>query len=145
MKESKRRILLVDDDLQQLREIRRHLEKLGYEVATASEGIAALRLTKSGSPDLIILNIDFLDFRMAPERRIDGIEVLHTLGKSGEVWCLVLSATSIAAVEVMALAIGANECLAIPLVLEDLTARIAAILRRGESGCGSNRVSFRIA
>jgi DNA-binding response OmpR family regulator len=138
MKDSKSKILLVDDDPQLLREVQAHLETLGYEVATASDGLGGLKVARSMLPDLVVLDINFPDSQTARNRSIDGIDVLRRLRDSGNVPVLMLSSCSIAAVKVMALTIGADDYLAKPFDLQELSARIAAILCR-EAMCLKTR------
>jgi DNA-binding response OmpR family regulator len=140
LKDSKSKILLVDDDSQLLREVKSHLESLGYEVATAEDGVVALKLAKTVSPDLIVLDINFPGSKTARNRSVDGLDVLRRLRDSGSVPVLMLSATNIAAVKVMALTVGADDYLAKPFDLRELSARIAAILRRGGSDLPDDRV-----
>ena len=131
LKDSKSKILLVDDDSQLLREVKSHLESLGYEVATAEDGMVALKLAKTVFPDLIVLDINFQGSKTVRNRSIDGLDVLRRIRDSGNIPVLMLSATNIAAVKVMALTVGADDYLAKPFDLRELSARIAAILRRG--------------
>ena len=141
---SKTRILVVDDDRQLLREVRSHLEKLGYEVATAEDGLSALKLAHSASPDLVVLDINFPDSKGSRSRSVDGVEVLRRLRESGNVPILMLSTTNISAVKVMALSIGADDYVSKPFELQELGARIEAILRRtGQELPGERVLSFR--
>jgi DNA-binding response OmpR family regulator len=134
LKDEKNKVLLVDDDAQLLREVQAHLEALGYEVATASDGLAALKLAKSMFPDLVILDINLPNSKAARYRAIDGIDVLRRLRDVGNVPVLMLSSANIAAVKVMTLTLGADDYLSKPFDLGELSARIAAILRRGGGG-----------
>jgi DNA-binding response OmpR family regulator len=144
LKDSKRKILVVDDDPKLLREVQSHLGALGYEVATAADGLAALKRAKSMLPDLVVLDINLADSKAARNRSIDGIEVLRRLRDSGNVPILMLSATNIAAVKVMTLTIGADDYVAKPFDLQELSARVGAILRRGGTDLPDDKVlSFR--
>jgi len=127
---SKSKILVVDDDAKLLQDVLRHLEKLGYEVASAVDGRSALMVAKSMAPDLVVLDINFPDAQASKDRSIDGIEVLRMLRDSDNVPVLMLSSTNISAVKVMALALGADDYVAKPFDLQELSARIEAILRR---------------
>ena len=129
-KSSKTKILVVDDDLKVLRDVQKHLEKLGYDVETASDGRSALAIAKSMALDLVVLDINFPDVKTNKERSIDGIEVLRMLRDTGNVPILMLSSTNISAVKVMALTIGADDYVPKPFDLQELGARIEAILRR---------------
>ena len=57
--DSKKKILVIDDDPQIVREVQSHLENLGYEVATAQDGLSGLKLARSIFPDLVVLDITF--------------------------------------------------------------------------------------
>ncbi len=130
--DTKTKILLVDDDRKLLREVQSHLEKLGYEVATAEDGRAALKLVQSMSPDLVVLDINFPYSRKETSHPIDGVEVLRRMRESGNIPILMLSTTNSSAVKVMALSIGADDYVSKPFELQELGARIEAILRRTE-------------
>jgi DNA-binding response OmpR family regulator len=124
------KILVVDDNRQLVREIRSHLEKLGYEVTTAKDGISALKLTQSITPDLVVLDLNFPSSKRSSSQAIDGLEVLQRLRDSGcNVPVLVLSATNISAVRRMAISMGAQDYLTKPVELQELSSRIEAILR----------------
>jgi DNA-binding response OmpR family regulator len=130
---SKTKILVVDDDQQLLREVAGHLDKLGYAVETAEDGPAAMALAGTMRPDLVILDISFSDTKTPRKQSIDGIEVLRRLRESGTVPILMLSATSVPSVKVMALHIGADDYLTKPFDRQELGARVEAILRRTRS------------
>ncbi len=141
---AKTKILLVDDDQKILREIRSHLEKLGYEVSSAEDGASALNLANSTLPDLVVLDINFPESSTSRRLTVDGIEVLRRLRESGNVPVLMLSATNIASVKVMALSIGADDYVSKPFDIQELGARIEAILRRaGQESPGERVLSFR--
>jgi two-component system alkaline phosphatase synthesis response regulator PhoP len=141
---TKTKILLVDDDQTVLREIRSHLERLGYEVSSAEDGASALSLANSTLPNLVVLDINFPESKTSKKLTIDGIEVLQRLRESGNVPVLMLSATNIAAVKVMALGIGADDYVSKPFDIQELGARIEAILRRTDHYLPAERVlSFR--
>jgi DNA-binding response OmpR family regulator len=136
----KGKILVVDDDVNLLAEVKSHLEKLGYEVVTAADGRAALGAARSMELDLVVLDINFPDVKANSARSIDGIEVLRQLRDSDTVPVLMLSTTNISAVKVMALAIGADDYVSKPFELPELTARIEAILRRAKHGAPGDKV-----
>ena len=139
-KTSKKRILVVDDDEKLLKKVKSHLEKMGYEVTTATNGHTALALSESNAVDLVVLDINFPDSMAHKKRSIDGIEVLRRLRDSGTVPVLMLSSTNISAVKVMALAIGADDYVPKPFDLQELSARIEAILRRSTSETPNDKV-----
>ena len=143
VKASKRKILVVDDDAKLLREVSSYLEKRGYDVASAADGRTALALARSIDLDLVVLDINFPDVKTKTERSIDGIEVLRILRESGTVPVLMLSSTNISAVKVMALTLGADDFLPKPFDIQELGARIEAILRRSkDEPAGSTVLSF---
>lgn len=128
--EAKCTILVVDDDPHMLDLVRAHLEKSGYAVATAVDGPSGLALAARATPDLIVLDIALDNSPVAANWAIDGIGVLRRLRDSCDVPVVMLSATNISSVKVMALAIGADDYLPKPFDLHELSARIEAILRR---------------
>lgn len=141
---SNSKVLVVDDDRKLLRQVRAYLEKMGYEVATSEDGLSALKLAESMAPDLVVLDINFPDSKTSRSRSVDGVEVLRRLRESGDVPILMLSTTNISAVKVMALSIGADDYMSKPFELQELGARIEAILRRtGHELPGERILSFR--
>src|SRR5207244_5619713 len=95
----------------------------GYTVATAADGESALALARTRLPDLVILDI------MLPG--INGLEVCRRLRAAGdEVAVLMLTARDTVADRVTGLETGADDYLVKPFALEELLARIKALLRR---------------
>lgn len=129
---AKHTVLVVDDDVQLLREVRAHLERLGYDVVTAEDGHSALKLVEETPPSLVVLDINFPDSKKSKRQSIDGVEVLRRLRASGNIPVMMLSSTNITTVKVMALHIGADDYLPKPFELKELSARVEAILRRAE-------------
>jgi len=143
-KDLKNKVLIVDDDPQVRREVKAHLEKMGYLVFTADEGRDALKLAQSISPDLIVLDINFPPTKLGKERSIDGIEVLRWVRDSANIPVLMLSSTNISSVKVMALSLGADDYVPKPFDLQELGARVSAILRRTRNALPEDQVlSFR--
>jgi DNA-binding response OmpR family regulator len=140
----KTKILVIDDDAKLLQEVNAHLQKQGYEVITAEDGGLALKTAQSDAPDLVVLDITFPVSTTSVNRTLDGMEVLQRLRESGRVPVIMLSSTNSSAVKAMALNIGADDYLAKPFDLQELSARIAAILRRAAGDMPEERVlSFR--
>jgi len=127
---AKTKILVVDDDRELLREVTGHLGALGYTVADAADGAAAMELVNSMHPDLLILDITLCESSLSKKQSIDGIEVLRRVREMTEIPVLMLSATAIPSVKVMALHIGADDYITKPYDLSELAARVEAILRR---------------
>lgn len=116
-------ILIVDDESRVTNALRRTLAYEGYTVSTAQDGESALALAHARLPDLIIL-----DLMLAG---IDGIEVCRRLRAAGDdVAVLMLTARDTVADRVAGLEIGADDYLVKPFALEELLARIKALLRR---------------
>jgi two-component system alkaline phosphatase synthesis response regulator PhoP len=135
---------VVDDDADVLRDVKSHLEKLGYEVRTALDGRSALALAKTVLFDLVVLDINFPELSIRKDRAIDGIELLRMLREESNVPVLMLSSTNISSVKVMALSLGADDYVPKPFDLRELEARIEAILRRSGNDVAEDRVfSFR--
>lgn len=123
------RILVVDDEPRVRSALKRALMLDGYEVEVAADGSQALRFLSTDSADAIVLDI------LMPE--VNGIEVCRRLRKSGDrTPVLVLSARDAVADRVAGLDVGADDYLVKPFDLEELLARLRALLRRtsGTSG-----------
>jgi two-component system OmpR family response regulator len=116
------KILIVEDEETLLEALRYNLEKEGYTVVTAVDGIQALDSARSESPDLIILDI------MLPQ--LDGFEVCRILRKNTSVPILMLTAKDEEMDKVIGLELGADDYMVKPFSMRELNARIKAILRR---------------
>jgi two-component system response regulator MprA len=118
-------LLVVDDDENLLRMLRRGLAFAGYKVRMAADGETALRLALEEEPDLIVLDV------MLPEP-LDGLEVARRLRAGGSnVPLLMLTAREQLADKMAGFASGADDYLPKPFAFEELLARVAALLRRG--------------
>jgi two-component system, OmpR family, response regulator MprA len=117
------RILVVDDDRAVRESLRRSLAFNGYQVELASDGLAALDSVAAQRPDAMVLDV------MMP--RLDGLEVCRRLRSSGdELPILVLTARDAVSDRVAGLDAGADDYLPKPFALEELLARLRALLRR---------------
>lgn len=145
MKDSaKYKILVVDDDLELLKEVKTYLEREGYDVATAVDGTSAIAYAQSADLDLVVLDINFPDPESTKVHGIDGIEVLRVLREGDNVPVLMLSSTNISSIKVMALTLGADDFLAKPFDIKELEARIKAILRRaGQDSLADRTLTFK--
>lgn len=139
-KQLRDKILVIDDDPQVLRDLKGHLEKSGYKVFTADDSRAGLKLAQTISPTLIILDISFPQVKTSTERMIDGIEVLKWVRDSSNIPVLMLSSTNISSVKVMALSLGADDYVSKPFDLQELSARVDAILRRTRDALPEDQV-----
>ena len=121
-------ILVVDDDPQIIRFLKRGLAYKGYAVATAGNGAEALAKARERQPDLVILDV------MMPG--IDGIEVGKRLRQAGSVPILMLTARGTVVDRVAGLESGADDYLVKPFAFDELLARIRALLRRSQPAEG---------
>jgi two-component system KDP operon response regulator KdpE len=117
-----RRVLVVDDDPQIVRALRAGLGVQGYEVVTAGNGETALDLTAASRVDLVILDIELPG--------MDGVEVVGRLRGWTQVPVLVLSAHEALDDRVRVLDAGADDYLSKPFAMEELGARMRAVMRR---------------
>jgi two-component system KDP operon response regulator KdpE len=115
-------ILVVDDEPQILRALRTSLHAAGYEVATAETAEDALAQAAMRPPDAIVLDL------VLPDR--SGTEVCRELRRWSDVPVLVLSAVGDEQEKVAALDAGADDYVTKPFGVEELLARLRALLRR---------------
>ena len=117
------RVLVVDDDRAVRESLRRSLEFNGYAVALAADGAEALAGISSAAPDVVIMDV------MMP--RLDGLEATRALRTAGnDVPILVLTARDAVGDRVEGLDAGADDYLTKPFALDELLARLRALLRR---------------
>ena len=120
---AKPRVLVVDDDKAVRESLRRSLEFNGYEVALATDGAEALAGIGATDPDVVIMDV------MMP--RLDGIEATRALRSArNDVPILVLTARDAVGDRVEGLDAGADDYLTKPFALQELLARLRALLRR---------------
>jgi two-component system, OmpR family, alkaline phosphatase synthesis response regulator PhoP len=117
-----KKILVVDDE-QEIRELLLYtLTTAGYETAGAANGDEALRLIETELPDLVILDI------MMPGMK--GFQVLRQLRKTSDIPVIMLSGRTGTVDKVESFELGADDYVTKPFHLIELTARVAALLRR---------------
>jgi len=117
------RVLVVDDDPQLREALTRALELDGYQVTTASNGAKALDSLSNGRPDVMVLDV------MMPY--VGGLDVCRTLReRKDKLPILVLTARDEVGDRVAGLDAGADDYLTKPFALEELRARLRALLRR---------------
>jgi two-component system response regulator MprA len=121
--EPQSRVLVVDDDRAVRESLRRSLEFNGYDVSLASDGAEALASIGRQSPDALVIDV------MMP--RLDGIETTRALRTAGnDLPILVLTARDSVGDRVDGLDAGADDYLTKPFALDELLARLRALLRR---------------
>jgi two-component system response regulator MprA len=124
------RILVVDDDQAVRDSLRRSLAFNGYDVELAGDGLAALESIARNRPDAVVLDV------MMP--RLDGLEACRRLRSAGEdLPILVLTARDAVSDRVAGLDAGADDYLPKPFALEELLARLRALLRRTQPAFSS--------
>lgn len=117
-----KRILLAEDELALRDFINRNLRARGFDVLEASNGLEAMALWEQENPHLLILDI------MMP--RMDGLEVCRRVREHSPVPIIVLTALDAESDKVAALDLGADDYLTKPFGVEELLARVRAVLRR---------------
>ena len=125
------RILVVDDERAVRESLRRALELEGYGVELAGDGREALDRLESGAddPDAVVLDV------LMPE--VDGLEVCRSLRRAGSrLPILMLTARAEVENRVEGLDAGADDYITKPFALEELLARLRALLRRTSDGSG---------
>jgi two-component system, OmpR family, KDP operon response regulator KdpE len=120
-----KRILLAEDEVALRDFVSRNLRARGFEVLEASNGLEALALWEREDPHLLILDI------MMP--RMDGLEVSRRVREHSSVPIIVLTALDSESDKVTALDLGADDYLTKPFGVEELLARVRAVLRRTQS------------
>ncbi|HEY2694236.1 MAG TPA: response regulator transcription factor [Pseudonocardiaceae bacterium] len=124
------RILVVDDDRAVRESLRRSLQFNGYQVELASDGVQAMEQIEAQRPDALVLDV------MMP--RLDGLEVCRRLRSTGDdLPILVLTARDAVSDRVAGLDAGADDYLPKPFALEELLARLRALLRRAANEADS--------
>jgi DNA-binding response OmpR family regulator len=136
-------VLIIEDEPAILNALKDNLEFEGYQVLTASEGDAGLKLARDKRPDLVILDL------MLP--KISGYEICRELRRNkGAIPILMLTARSEEADRVLGLDLGADDYVIKPFSVRELLARVRALLRRSGNepelperlDCGSVRIDF---
>lgn len=120
------KLLVVDDDPHIGEAIKLYLENEGYEVKTASDGAEGVSMFKMIEPDLVLLDV------MMPKK--DGWQVCREIRECSSKPIIMLTAKGEVFDKVLGLELGADDFLAKPVDMKELSARIKAVLRRCQSG-----------
>lgn len=120
--DSKKQILVVDDDVEIKELLSEYLTQAGFSVLTAGEGKEMQRILSSNNPDLIVLDI------MMPGD--DGFTLCQKIRRTSQVPIIMLTANSDEADRIVGLEIGADDYMAKPFSPRELLARVKALLRR---------------
>ena len=128
------KILLVDNERRIIEVLEAYLEREGYEIHSADNGIDALKKAKTINPDLIILDL------MLPD--ISGEEVCRLVRKESDVPILMLTAKSAEDDRINGIVIGADDYLTKPFSPREVVVRVQAILRRVKKTEKVERLEF---
>jgi two-component system, OmpR family, response regulator len=120
----KQKVLVVDDDVNICELVRLYLEKDGYEVVVAYNGIKAVEVFKDTTPNIVILDI------MLPG--MDGWQVCREIRKVSGIPIIMLTAKGETFDKVLGLELGADDYVVKPFDPKELVARVKAVLRRYE-------------
>ena len=121
-------VLVVDDDVKTVELVKLYLNRDGYRVLAAYDGVGALRLARENRPDLIVLDL------MLPG--VDGLEVCRSLRSESDVPIIMLTARTTDEDKLTGLGLGADDYVSKPFSPRELAARVRTVLRRlpGERG-----------
>ncbi|MBN1644057.1 MAG: response regulator transcription factor [Dehalococcoidales bacterium] len=119
------KVLIVDDDLSTIKFVAANLEANNYEVLKAQDGEQALKIIEKDFPDLVVLDV------VMP--RMDGYAVCRRLREWSQIPVIMLSAISDEREKVKCLDLGADDYLCKPFGLDEILARIRAVLRRSST------------
>ncbi len=117
-------ILIIEDETTLAETLRYNLEREGYSVLLAADGIQGLDLARRDQPDLIVLDI------MLP--RLDGFSVCRILRQESDVPVIMLTARQDEVDRIAGLELGADDYVSKPFSLGEFLARVRAIMRRTE-------------
>jgi DNA-binding response OmpR family regulator len=118
----RRRILLVEDDPKTRATVALYLQRDGYEVVEAADGVEALARAHERAPHLVVLDL------MLP--RLDGLAVCRALRESGNAAIIMVTARSTEEEKLIGLDLGADDYVTKPFSPRELMARVRAVLRR---------------
>ena len=119
----RRRILLVEDDPKTREMVALYLQREGYDVATAEDGVRALEVAREREPHLVVLDL------MLP--RMDGLAVCRALRESPAVpGIIMVTARTTEEDKLAGLDLGADDYVTKPFSPRELMARVRAVLRR---------------
>ena len=120
--QTRRRVLVVDDDPTVAEVVSGYLDRAGYLVDRAADGPEALARAAAHRPDLVVLDL------MLPG--MDGLEVCRRLRQESDVYIIMLTAKSEEADRIVGLELGADDYMTKPFSPRELVARVKSVLRR---------------
>lgn len=134
---TRRRILVVDDDPKIVELVRLYLEKDGYRVLVAYDGLEALDLARQKQPDLILLDL------LLPG--MDGLDVCRIIQAESEIPIIMLTAKTTDEDKLRGLELGADDYVTKPFNPREVMARVRAVLRRTDKEAGRGSAAIRFA
>jgi len=137
MPAKKTTILTADDDPQLLRLVARNLQFEDYDVLTASDGLQALEQIEQYSPDLVLLDV------MMP--KMDGFTVCQRVREFSGVPIIIVTARGQDLDKIRGLDLGADDYLTKPFSVDELLARVRAVLRRTQFAANEHAQAMRTA
>jgi DNA-binding response OmpR family regulator len=117
-----RKILIVDDDENLAWAVRKKFEALGFQVLTAGDGRSGAELVEKEEPSLVILDLNLPD--------VDGLDICRYLRRRSNVPIVMLTGRAEDSDAVVGLELGADDYITKPFSLNELAARVRAVLRR---------------
>ena len=120
------RVLIIEDDPNVAEVVTRYLEREGYVVEAADDGLEGLQRALSDPPDLVVLDL------MLPA--LSGLEVCRQLRAKAPIPVIMLTARGEEVDRIAGLELGADDYVAKPFSPRELTARVKAVLRRAAGG-----------
>ena len=124
--ETRKRILIVEDEPAMVAGLRDNFEYEGYEVISAGDGVEGLEAALNGQPDLVVLDV------MMP--RMSGLEVCKQLKSTRpSIPIIMLTARGQELDKVVGLELGADDYVTKPFSIRELLARVKAVLRRAHT------------
>jgi two-component system KDP operon response regulator KdpE len=118
------KIVLIGDEPNILRTLRRNLLGRGYDVLIALDDVETYEIAAQTKPDLFVLNLDFAIVK------IDGLEICAQLRRLSQSPIIVLSALGSEKMKIQALDLGADDYLVMPFSMEEFLAHVRSALRR---------------
>jgi two-component system, OmpR family, response regulator TctD len=121
------KLLLIEDDASMIAALQRALSRRGMAVAVCSDGALALHAWQTAAPDVVMLDLNL--------PHVDGLQVLEQARRAGMTTpVLILTARGTVGDRIMGLNLGADDYLPKPFDLDELEARLRALVRRRSTG-----------
>lgn len=131
------KVLLVDNELVMVKNLKYSLEQDGYEVETVLDGMSALNALNNGNFDIVLLELILPD--------VDGLEICQKIREANNIPIILLTSKSEDMNKILGLEYGADDYVIKPYNILELKARIKAVLRRTkQNGSKSSEQTMRI-